>query len=557
MLASINRKSVVFDRSLRLVLILCLLSFTSVTVHGAGNFDQVQILKGDMVKIDTKALTKVSITDPEIADISGASAEGITVIGKETGQTVLFIWDGDVKTTTIVQVVPENTAYLKSRAESLLFSANIHEVIVSESPYEGRIVLTGELTAEKRNIMEKALEPLFGKYLNLVGDAVSEDMIQIDMQVTDLSTTLTKELGVDWFSGTQSGDGATGKVTGTIGDGLNPMAVEVPPDQAGTFNDMFKIGNFYRSTDSALIAKINALIIEGRARVLSKPRLVVMSGKQATFLVGGEIPIRTTTTNASGGSTQENVEYKEYGVSLMMTPTIRNDKVDLLMNVEISDIDAANSSGDDVAFTTRTAQTQLFLDDRQTIVLAGLIRKQDGVTVRKVPLLGSIPVLGMLFRSKKTPANVGDSELVISLTPTIIASANKNKGARAFQAKKGGSANFERDLSSSYVSVSQALAPYARQVQEKISAFIVFPYEARRNGWEGVVKLALIIKRDGSLRDAFIQESSGYEIFDLDALNTARGLSPYFPIPDDIRSDEVSVTIPIAYRFDSVNQKVQ
>ena len=550
-----------FSKFLCLVLTVCQVAIQPAFASFGSDYvdyQEIQILKGDVYSLTTENLSRVSVTDPNVADINNAKPEEITLIGKEPGRTALFIWDDSGKRTYMVRVVEEDLGLLKTRVASLLESADINGIDIKENSREGKVVLTGSLPEDKLAILESIIDPFADRAINFVKKEDIQDLIQIDMQITELSTTLSKAMGVDWAMGA---------------GGVSPVFKETLPEATGQFKDLFKLGDFNRTT--ALVATVTALLKEGKAKILSKPRLVVVNGKEATFLVGGEIPIRTTTSNASGGSSQENVQFKEYGVSMAITPTIKEGKVDIQMNIEISDVDASKSSGQDVAFVTRSAQTRLFLDDRQTIVLAGLIKRIKSEEVSRVPLLGSLPIVGLLFRSKKHPAPDDETEVVISLTPTILRSSKKAVATvvQADPAPAGPPVSFEsaaisdmppsttapvltKNAAGLSVMIPAAIEPYARSVQEKISSAIAYPYEAQENGWQGTVKLSLVIRKDGSLRDVVIRESSGYDVFDKDAMNTAQILAPYNPFPESITEEQLTVTVPIVYSLDSFLKNV-
>ena len=162
------------------------------------------------------------------------------------------------------------------------------------------------------------------------------------------------------------------------------------------------------------------MVQEGKARLISKPRLVVVSGKQASFLVGGEIPVETTTSNTTGSTLTQNTTYTQYGVDVTVTPTLREGKIDIMLNVNIRDIDSSNSSNGNVAFITRSASTDLYMDNKQTIALAGLIKYSDSIQVTGIPILSKIPILGALFRDRKTPSPDTNTEMVIILTPMVL-----------------------------------------------------------------------------------------------------------------------------------------
>ena len=539
-----------------------------------SSYDEIQVLKGDIETIRTNNLKRVSITDPAIADINDARAKAVEVIGLEPGQTVLFIWDDMGKRTVVIRVVTEDLGLVKKRVQSLLESAGIPGLMINENNYEGKIVVTGDVPDGKADVLKSLIEPFGDRVINLTQKQKMEDLVQIDMQVTELGTTLTKELGVDWGAETATSEHLALTYT------ENTPTTNIPK-QNGSFKDLFKLGDFSRTP--ALVAAVNALITEGKAKVLSKPRLVVVSGKEATFLVGGQVPIKSITTSASGTSSTQNTTFKDYGVSMAITPVIENGKmISILLNVEISEVDATNKSSDGTpAFLTRTAQTQLMMEDRQTIVLAGMIKSRTGEEIRRVPFLGSIPLVGALFRSKKTPTANTETEVVISITPTILRAIKEKVAAKQAATEKIVTENppapqapvLEPPVKSEEkAEISKVTPPaivaapatplpvvstpgsasekYAISVQQKILSAIAYPYEAQEKGWEGTAKLTLVLQRDGTLQSVVVKESSGYEVFDQDAVNTAQILAPYAAFPSEIEADQMTVTIPIVYSLD-------
>ena len=550
--------------------------------QGASYYEEIQVLKGDIKTLQTTNLKRVSITDPAIADINDARAKAVEVIGLEAGQTVLFIWDDTGKRTVVIRVVTEDLGLVKHRIESLLKSSGITGLTANENDYEGKVVVTGDVPDGKEAVLKSIIDPLGDRVINLTQKEKIEDLVQIDMQVSELSTTLTKALGIDWLTGTQTGSPTTGYTT-TASDGFTPMAGEIMPSQDGGIGDLFKLGKFYRATNSALVAKVNAMITEGKGKVLSKPRLVVVSGKEATIQVGGQVPLKSSTVSSAG--TTESITFKDYGITLAITPTIENGKmVNILLNVTISDIDTATyvntSTSGSVAFLTRSAQTQIVMEDRQTVVLAGMIKRRTGETVKRVPILGAIPVLGVLFRSRNIP-NDSETEVVISMTPTILRAIKDKAEAKAKAlvapqpdiqdapviAPEPVAAVSAPAVSTPRPVITKAPAPvvstpgtssekYAVSVQQKILSAIAYPYEAQEQGWEGTVKLTLVLKRDGTLQSVVVKESSGYEVFDQDAVNTAQILAPYAAFPSDIAEDEMTVVMPIVYSLDGFLKNV-
>ncbi len=546
----------------------------------------INLLVGDVQKIETKNLTRVAVTDPAIVDISDVKPGGIFVVGKRPGQTQVFVWDDGGKRGITIRVAIEDLDMLKTRIQEVIDRAQIKGVSLDKDVYEGKLVLSGAITKEDKDTLDKIMEPFSDRIINLVKKKVIEDLVEIDMQIMEINVTFEKNLGIDWsnaFTAASSGNNGT-----TGANLLQPSYQETLPSLNGKPEDFFKIGKFYRTTP--LQANVNALINEGKARILSKPRLLVLNGKEASFLVGGEIPIQNTTTSSSSTTTQTSTTFKQYGVNVVVTPTIREGKIDILLNVQISDIDPSTpiTSGD-VAYVTRQAQTELFLDNMQTVVLAGLIKHNDSNTVKRVAFLGNIPVIGALFRNRDKGPNK-DTEVVITLTPIILKSKKLATdqvvmpSKRLNRLKNEVESNFDKEPLSALTNPKQellksplksvetrtvlnpamttplvdvpdtALLPYVRDIQLRISQAISYPYEAIQKNWEGTVKLRLRILRDGSLADCDLLESSGHDIFDRDALNTAKMVAPFSPFPEQMHRKDLVVTVPIVYNQHSVSR---
>lgn len=523
---------------------------------GDEQTQNIDMIIGDLQTVEVRNLTRLSVTDPAVADVSDAKPDKVLILAKKSGQTAIFVWDDDGKRAITVRVAGEDLKALKERISNVLAKAGIKGVTVEENPMEGKIVLSGALTKADKAVLEKFTDPYAANVINLTKEEASDDLVQVDMQITELNTTLNKNIGFEW----------TNDDAATDSRAIALKYNESLPDTDGHVKDFFKIGNFNRT--SAIMSVVNALVQEGKGRVLSNPRLVVVSGKEASFLVGGEIPIRTTTTS-SAGSTQENIQFKQYGVNLTITPAVRDGKVDVLLKVDIRDIDKANKVGNDVAFLTREAQTQLYLDNGQTIVLAGLIKHNDGDSVKRVPFLSSIPVVGMLFRNRSTPTVNTDTELVITLTPTILKDKKyatqetvyPSKALHNFQSETNArfdkrplnfGANPPPPSAGPVVVPVTGMAAYVRLVQMKISQTITYPHEAMQKNWQGTVKLRLRIAKDGSLSEAVVVEPSGHDVFDQDALNTAKIAAPFTAFPPDMAGNDLVVTVPIVYSQSSV-----
>jgi hypothetical protein len=186
-----------------------------------------------------------------------------------------------------------------------------------------------------------------------------------------------------------------------------------------TFSDFLNFFLFSEKYDLGVMIK--ALQQKGLFESLAEPNLVAESGKEASFLAGGEFPIPIA--QGSGSSVAVSVVFKEFGIRLSFTPTVNGDRVHLKVKPEVSTLDFANGvalQGFRIpALTTRRTETELELRNGQTFAIAGLMSNSVSNTMSKVPGIGDIPVLGYLFRSKAAQKN--QTELVVMITPTILA----------------------------------------------------------------------------------------------------------------------------------------
>ena len=370
--------------------------------------------------------------------------------------------------------------------------------------------------------------------------------MEIDVQVLELDKDATKTLGF-----------------------TNPLSNTVTLTEVGSegltsagWNRVFRVADIKRSP--ALAWTLDALIVEGKARVLSRPRLACQSGKEAELSVGGEKPIFTTQVASAGGQ-GTSVEYKEYGMKLKIKPTVTDDgRIKIALNIDISEIgtaDTIGASGSPTAkaypLTKRTVSTELYLDDGQTLAIGGLMKQKIEEDVTKTPWLGDLPILGPLFRKKSTKSGGGagergNVELFITLTPKIVG-AKSDKGFPPREEKKEAAPsaiNLPAAGPDTEENVPEEMKNYAGIIQKRILNTMVYPPAAKEAGFHGTVKLSLHLSYLGQLIDVAVKKSSGYKILDDNAVASTRKLGSYPPFPASIAKKDIWVDIPIVYRLD-------
>jgi len=544
-----QRRTILF---LQIVFLVSFVSFVSSASSYESSYgsekEEIRMIVGDVQTVKTRDLTRVSITSPDVADVLEVNSSEISILGKRPGKTELFIWDRGGKSSVRVWVFQETLELVEMRLNELLRTTKIENLTLEKNEMEGKIVVSGELEEEKLKEYQQVIAPFSESLINLVRAQEEKELIEIDVQVVEMNASYVKNLGVEW----------TNSFTYT----------ETLPEATGKSADWFKLGDFNRTP--AITAKINAAITEGKAKVLSRPKIVVKSGEDASFHVGGEIPIRTTTISTEG--TVENITFKSYGVDLSIKATVKNDEnIDVDLNITISDLDASiTTASGETAYTDRSAETKLFLGDGQTVILAGFIKENNAENIKRVPFLSDIPIVGALFRNKSNDPNK-TTELFVSLTPRIIARRNQEKTKEKDIEEKQSVEEIVKELGFSgdgksakeepaapnpdspvyqSTSVPGSMASYSRRMQEKIARKVVYPQAAKDDKQQGQVVLDISVHRDGGLLSVFVRESSGNTLLDEAALQTVRQNSPYGPFPEVVSAEKLTITIPIVYRLE-------
>ncbi|MBI4982876.1 MAG: TonB family protein [Candidatus Omnitrophica bacterium] len=514
--------------------------------------DALVMYVGDTQPILASSPTRIVISNPQVIDVLEVSKDSIIVSGKGRGTTTLFYWDNFGEKSQEIKVYTEDMKDIKRRIDNLLTTINVPEVYAKDSDEEGKVMLLGRVKSDDDiKKISLALGPLMEKTINLITVREEESVIEIDVQVLELDQDASKTLGVTWPASTSLTEvGSPGlAATGTA------------------FSNVFRLLNVKR--DSAFTLKLDALVEEGKAKVLSRPRLACQSGKEAELLVGGEKPVLTTSVASTTGTGTE-VEYKEYGIKLKMKPTVLpDDRIKLGVKMEVSDYGeaetlgtATNTTAKAFPLTKRNATTELFLMNGQTLSIGGLMRKKTEESVTKVPWLGDLPFVGGAFRKKVTKTGGGtgqkaDTELYIIITPTIVSRETPYE-------KKNGQVQDAGQIDAAMDSVKKTavaaevvdesaldpVAKYSNIIRQRIMRNLTYPASAKQSGFEGTVQLSLLISYKGDLLDAVVKNSSSYKILDDNALKVAKQIVQYPPFPSAIDTKELWVDIPISYQLE-------
>jgi Flp pilus assembly secretin CpaC len=444
--------------------------------------DQVTLLSvqaGSSVVLSAAGLTRVAVGDGRIAGAVPVGTSQVIVNGKEPGHTTVVVWAGGQRLTydvTVTEQVLDDIAQML-RSAILIKGVEVvtvdHSVVVRGSVADGAqfgqiadivgrfkevvslqkgvivnavtitqnlgnlqhaiasipgssdirvdpdgkgdVIVSGNakdaVTAQA--ILDRA-RGLAGPYLSRTGqlidriNSLNNSVIDIKVYVLEVDKTAQSNLGISLSSAVLSP--------------TTPNAYTLAPpsfnfvEAASSIGGAFTISPFFRTT--TLAPTLNLLMQEGHARALSSPNLVTTPGTKATFLVGGQIPVVT-----SSGLGTVNVTYQNYGVQLNVTPTILgNGSIEALIAPQISALDYANAvivSGFTIpALTVSELSTDVVTRPGESILLGGLVERIEMKTISKIPLLSDIPILGRLFTS--TQYQNKQSDVVFVMTPEIL-----------------------------------------------------------------------------------------------------------------------------------------
>ena len=374
-------------------------------------------------------IARVSLTVPDVADAMVTAPGQLLIHGKTPGTISLFVWDrgGSIKTYE-VNVRRDLTILVEQMKQ--LFPGEPISVAGSGKD----VVISG--TVSSQYVVEKAANVAGGyveKKENVVNllkqqEGVASNQVMLRVRFAEVSRSAMTEIGASLFTG------ATGykdwiarsttqqfsapnfdemKRTATLDNTLTGA------EGKQTFSDFLNLFVFNNKYNIGAVVK--ALQERGLFQSLAEPNLIATNGKEASFLAGGEYPYPVV--QGSGQSNAVTVMFKEFGIRLTFTPTVLGgDLINLKVRPEVSALDFGNAvtiSGFRIpALTTRRTDTEVELRDGQTFAIAGLLNNTVTDSMRKIPGIGEIPILGWLFKSKALQKN--QTELVVMITPVII-----------------------------------------------------------------------------------------------------------------------------------------
>lgn len=362
---------------------------------------------GKLIMLDRPART-VYLANPEVADVQAPTPTRLFVSGKAAGTTVLYALNdaGDVVLEQQIKVnydIDTLRDMLRARFPS-------QSIKISAGP--GSVLVTGRVDSQTT---QAAVIATISRYMGNAGEIIDQltvatpSQVNLNVRIAEISKTIDRAYGFNWQSILNSTDMSIGLFNG-----------QSVIDSSGGWDQSSANGNAifgqYNSGNVNLNTMIDALETENLVRVLAEPNMTAISGETASFLAGGQVPVSSTTDGVAS------VSFKDYGVSLKFTPQVLSrDRIRMAIAPEVSQLVATSTnSGGLPSLDVRQMSTVVELADGQSFAIGGLLQNNQTNTIDRVPVLGNMPILGSLFRSKAFARK--ETELVVIVTPSIIES---------------------------------------------------------------------------------------------------------------------------------------
>jgi pilus assembly protein CpaC len=346
-------------------------------------------------------LQRFSVGDPGIAEVTIVSPTEVVINGRSLGSTTLLIWDNSADVKVYSVEVTADAPALERYLRSLLPN---EEITVSASG--SSITLSGAVRDPIS--AQRAVDIARTTGATIIDNLVTPPQVQVLLKVrfAEINRTALK----DWSSNLSP---------------LNPHQLSDNGDWSGSTSADGTIEFLLDNGIANFQALIQAAESRGDFRSLAEPNLMVLPGREAYFLAGGRFPFPAV--QGGGSSNAIGIQFEEFGVRLRFTPNItRSGSIRLKLQPEVSSLDFANGlviSGFVIpSILTRKAETEVELREGQYLAIAGMLDNATTDNVSKIPVLGDIPILGELFRSKNLQQR--RTELLVLVTPQIVTASD-------------------------------------------------------------------------------------------------------------------------------------
>lgn len=367
------------------------------------------------VDLETKVFTLefAKVTDIKPLILSAKSARGKMEVNTKTNQIIVF------DTPDILKQMEDMIKEMDKEIQLRVFQLNYADPTEMQNKLSQFIPKTeGEIMVDIRtnSIIVKALPPVQKEVETLLEKWDRQNkQVQIEAKMIEVTIDDSTQLGIDWEYETPATLKKQEPSTFNLKENLSPDL---------TKGGIFKVGTL--SADD-YTATLEMLATSANTDVLSSPKVTVLDGQEASILVGSSEPYTVTSEDPVTGFVTESTNFIDVGIKLIVTPKIGQDNyITMGIHPEVSTARRVAEANNALAVDTTQADTTLTVKDGQTVVLGGLMKQDKKKTTKKIPILGDIPILGLLFRSLNEE-NI-KKELIVFITPHILSAEGKILG---------------------------------------------------------------------------------------------------------------------------------
>ena len=379
------------------------------TLHSATASDLIHITLGHSVVLTSSLpLRRIYVGNPVVLQTYTSGTSEIVLTAKTAGVSSMVLWDeggGHRLYAVFVDLDPEA---LRASFNAAFPGSSIHV-----ETGEGKVFLTGSVATDAASDAALKMASLYAKEVvnSLAIVPVHGKQVQLKLRIVEVDRARLDQYGVNIFAGGRTAVGATTQQFNSTATGSGPTLAVSDPLNIFLYNAKLNVGLTVQDLEQKQILQ-----------VLAEPTLTTLSGLTASFLSGGEFPFPVV-QGGTANSTAITIQFRPYGVKVDFTPTVNPDgSIRIKLSPEVSALDYSNAvtiSGFTVpALSTRRAETEVEIQDGQSFIVSGLLDHRTTEIMSKMPGIGSVPILGALFRSKNINHSV--VELVIIVTASVV-----------------------------------------------------------------------------------------------------------------------------------------
>lgn len=376
---------------------------------------EIEMFVGESHVFPAPGVARIAVGNGQVLSANALDDREVIVFANAPGTSSLYIWNADGRHQRIkVNVVLGDTGRIARDVAGFL----AHIPGARASVVGDKVIVEGEELSDADREKVAELAKRYPQIINFTDQIGWEPMIMMDVKVVEFPKSALREMGLKWNPAGGAAIGAIWYPGGrgdTGGRQINIDAAKPPISAIGGVGPVSLPSSLtiMSALNLGLNAQLNLLDQDGRATILAEPQLSTRSGYKASFLAGGEFPYSVASV------TGVTIQFKQYGIKLDIEPKVgRNGVIRAVIESEVSSLDGSVSSAAGPALLTRRTKTEFNVRTGETIVLSGLLQRTTSNDIDKVPLLGDIPVLGALFRSKRFQNK--ETELVVFVTPTSV-----------------------------------------------------------------------------------------------------------------------------------------